>query len=752
MAPRRGRFGYCRGLAERLCRGPAEAPGHGCARRGRRPARGCRAAGALLAGPGRAHPERRAWRGQGIREGHCGGSVHPVAAAAAGAALRPAGKLEHALEQIERVVAEEPENIEALALSGRRPLVARSRRRSGRRATSRCSRSIPTSRKRTSTWARSTASAATLDRAVATLKKLIARNPTSILGYYYLGRVHAAAGQLDKAERYYLEALKLSPQSELILTDLAVAYELQGTSREGDRALRAHPRAEPARASSSAAAWAAIYVGQKRLDEALKQFRELEKIDADPREARTKIGLIYLEKGDLERAATEFNLVLAAEPEERARALLPRRRLRRAGRERSGRSRSSRRIPATSEYYVDARVQRAYLLQKDDRRDAPSKEIEQALEAKPDNAGADELSRRRSTASRRTIRRRHRAARAASSRRSPTTTATASRSAPPTTRRRTASAAIEQMQRAIELNPKNAAALNYLGYTYAEMGVKLDEAESLIRRALEIEPDDGFYIDSLGWVYFQRGDYPRADRAARARRRARRRRPDRRRAPRRRVRDARAARDDALRVYRDALGRAKESGADRAAEGQDPRPRATAAGPRAAALLTVRRRRVRGAAAVAPRPRCWCRGVRCSAPRRLASGARHQRELLAAARGAPRGASPRCGRARGSAPGSRACGRARRCSSSGPSASASTCCRRSASRSRSAPRAARCGRTRRSRASATRAAPARRTSRASSARRSPSRDARRRPARRAARARRRSAAPTLESRRATSTC
>jgi Flp pilus assembly protein TadD len=66
------------------------------------------------------------------------------------------------------------------------------------------------------------------------------------------------------------------------------------------------------------------------------------------------------------------------------------------------------------------------------------------------------------------------------------------------------------MERAIELNPKNAAALNYLAYTWAEMGVRLDEAEQLIQRALQLEPNDGFYIDSLGWVYFQKGDYARA--------------------------------------------------------------------------------------------------------------------------------------------------------------------------------------------------------------------------------------------------
>src|ERR1700752_157959 len=66
------------------------------------------------------------------------------------------------------------------------------------------------------------------------------------------------------------------------------------------------------------------------------------------------------------------------------------------------------------------------------------------------------------------------------------------------------------MKRAIALNPHNAAALNYLGYTYAEMGEHLDEAEQLIRRALAIEPDDGFFVDSLGWVYYQRGDYEKA--------------------------------------------------------------------------------------------------------------------------------------------------------------------------------------------------------------------------------------------------
>ena len=69
---------------------------------------------------------------------------------------------------------------------------------------------------------------------------------------------------------------------------------------------------------------------------------------------------------------------------------------------------------------------------------------------------------------------------------------------------------VAHMKKAIELNPQNAPALNYLAYTWAEMGVQLDESENLVMRALKIEPNDGFYIDTLGWVYYQKGDYPKA--------------------------------------------------------------------------------------------------------------------------------------------------------------------------------------------------------------------------------------------------
>lgn len=57
----------------------------------------------------------------------------------------------------------------------------------------------------------------------------------------------------------------------------------------------------------------------------------------------------------------------------------------------------------------------------------------------------------------------------------------------------------------LTIKPDHAHALNALGYSLAERGIRLAEAEQLIRKAITHAPDDGYIIDSLGWVQFKLG-------------------------------------------------------------------------------------------------------------------------------------------------------------------------------------------------------------------------------------------------------
>lgn len=64
--------------------------------------------------------------------------------------------------------------------------------------------------------------------------------------------------------------------------------------------------------------------------------------------------------------------------------------------------------------------------------------------------------------------------------------------------------------RALEINPEHCASMNYLGYSYADKNINLDEAEKLLERAVALDPRNGAFLDSLGWLYYRQGKYEQA--------------------------------------------------------------------------------------------------------------------------------------------------------------------------------------------------------------------------------------------------
>lgn len=67
-------------------------------------------------------------------------------------------------------------------------------------------------------------------------------------------------------------------------------------------------------------------------------------------------------------------------------------------------------------------------------------------------------------------------------------------------------------KRVLSIDPDNADALNYLGYTWVDRGENLTKAFDMIRKALELEPNSGAITDSLGWAHYKLGQYQEAKR------------------------------------------------------------------------------------------------------------------------------------------------------------------------------------------------------------------------------------------------
>ncbi|MFY9971931.1 MAG: tetratricopeptide repeat protein [Roseiarcus sp.] len=65
-------------------------------------------------------------------------------------------------------------------------------------------------------------------------------------------------------------------------------------------------------------------------------------------------------------------------------------------------------------------------------------------------------------------------------------------------------------KKALELYPEQPLVLNYLGYSWVDQGINLDEAFKMLRRAVELKPNDGYIVDSLGWAHFKLGQFPEA--------------------------------------------------------------------------------------------------------------------------------------------------------------------------------------------------------------------------------------------------
>jgi len=68
-----------------------------------------------------------------------------------------------------------------------------------------------------------------------------------------------------------------------------------------------------------------------------------------------------------------------------------------------------------------------------------------------------------------------------------------------------------EFKKVLAVDSQNAAALNYYGYMLGDLGIRLDEAETMVKKALAEDAFNGAYLDSLGWIYYKQGKYAEAE-------------------------------------------------------------------------------------------------------------------------------------------------------------------------------------------------------------------------------------------------
>jgi tetratricopeptide (TPR) repeat protein len=338
-----------------------------------------------------------------------------------------------------------------------------------------------------------------MEEAADTAKWLVVHEPDELRGRFALANVLQRQGKLAESDQTLRDALRIDPGNLRVYGMLARSMRERG-DREGEmRVYREVLALDPDHLPTL------IALGESQMDAndlegAIATFEEIERRFPDDMRSVVRLGFLKYEARDFAGAAQRFEKAAAADPQEYEYVFFLGVARRRMG-DSEGAIESFRSIPTEHKHYAEARTQVASILERRGDYQGALKEIELAAVAAParpldlykatlraktgdfagaeadlkdllkQNPGDDEL--------------------------------LYSIGMLYGEAKRT-DQAIQYMRLALERNPDNASALNFIGYTWAEQGINLDEAERMISRAVELRPDDGYIVDSLGWVHYVR--------------------------------------------------------------------------------------------------------------------------------------------------------------------------------------------------------------------------------------------------------
>jgi tetratricopeptide (TPR) repeat protein len=340
-----------------------------------------------------------------------------------------------------------------------------------------------------------------LGRARAMAGRMVMRFPEAAAGYFYRARVLLQEGKSAEAEEQLRAALERDPQNEEVLLVLGTLLERAGRRADAIALYRAQVEQMPDNARLRDRL-VGLHIEAQEWDAAEQENDELAALGADPGLVERNRGMIAMGRGRNDDAARAFERALVADPaDDRSRYSLGLALLRAKSYDAALAAFGA--IEETSPIRAEGRFGVGYACRELGRYAEALAALDDALRLDAEN---DEFHRLRALV----LADLGRFDEAVAELR-----AAIERNADDLTYRFALGTVYEKaarfddgvavMKEVLALDPENADANNYIGYTYADQGVRLDEAEKHLARAIAKKPGDPFITDSLGWLAHKQG-------------------------------------------------------------------------------------------------------------------------------------------------------------------------------------------------------------------------------------------------------
>lgn len=332
------------------------------------------------------------------------------------------------------------------------------------------------------------------------LRSFVKKNSDSALAWYSLGRAEESMDNFKGAVVAYKKSIDLKSSFNQPALSLGYLYETQKMNAQAIGVYQA--LWEETQDGTAANRLATIYLKEEKYDQALPFLESLQAMDPDDLNARVKLGLIQMQLKQYQKAIVTFNGILERTPDsDRVRFYLGS--LHEQLKNWDQAIAQLKRISPESKMYSDAVLHVAYLTKEQKGLDQARSYINGEIERAPRiasfyiySASIEEDAKNMAAA----VSRLEKAVALF-----PEDEKVRYYLGSLYDRQGQVEQGMTQMEAILYVNPENVDALNYMGYTWTTKGIRLNDAEKMLRKAMALRPNNGFITDSWGWYLFTCG-------------------------------------------------------------------------------------------------------------------------------------------------------------------------------------------------------------------------------------------------------